>query len=672
MKYNQTSPNTSFMDQQIHFTDSAKILKFLSNDHSQSIWTSQKFYLRYYLLLTLAFSNNILHFGFSPNDWNLLLISVGFLLFLIVFSLLTILCAENENLGNIKLIFQYPVLLALTGICLVLMDPHVMSIITGEPYDSYISSMQTMILLSALGYNYSEYSVKFPFFIGALAVSALVLETFSRVDLGQLIYEFALLIAFVLSGAIYLRSSRSFRIDKAPPEAKVFSGVEEITNNIDAVLDKLIDFHENPEKFQNLQEIISSLKKINSGIRNTPNIYSVKINSITRNMDEQDKLFIEQACFESYTLSNGASPKLLQLNQMFEVNYGVTELTGVLKGIGTDWNFNTFFITDCSGGTPLEVIGMYAIKRFGLDETFSMAEPVLARFFKELEGKYEENPYHNSTHAADVMCSMVYLIQNSLIVDHTTPLELLASILAALAHDIGHPAKNNRFLVMTGNDIAILYNDISVLEMMHTAKLFQILKNKELNILSGFSTEKWTLTRKDIIDMILATDMGKHFELLGQFKVKYLSTDLHDLTSADVRLDLFKLMIKASDIGHAAKSVELHEVWCGLVIQEFYEQGDLEKSLGLPISMYCDRENTDVSKSQIGFIKNIVYPLFSSLNVVLSSQKIEEKCVQQLLTNQAFWESQHKGHRGQSLIIKDKSSFLPRIKSRKCSLPPTH
>ena len=305
-----------------------------------------------------------------------------------------------------------------------------------------------------------------------------------------------------------------------------------------------------------------------------------------------------------------------------------------------------------------------------------MTELRMDSFFKELEAKYEKNPYHNSTHAADVMCSFVYLLQSSMIMEHITSLELLACIIAALAHDVGHPGKNNRFLVLSRNEIAVLYNDISVLEMMHASLLFQLLKDKECDILQELGPEKWGVFRKDVIDMILATDMGKHFELLGQFKVKYLSTDLHDLSNGEVRLDLFKLMVKAADIGHAAKNTELHEMWCELVIQEFYEQGDMEKSLGLPLSMYCDRETTDVSKSQVGFIKNIVFPLFNSLNLVLSSQKIEEKCVQQLGINQTFWDNKKKSMRGQSFILKKdssgRSSLLPRTAVRKNSLPEIH
>jgi len=56
-----------------------------------------------------------------------------------------------------------------------------------------------------------------------------------------------------------------------------------------------------------------------------------------------------------------------------------------------------------------------------------------------------------------------------------------------------------------------------------------------------------------------------------------------------------------SDIGHAAKTFPLHARWSRLVRQEFFQQGDEERRLGLPISPLCDRNNAEpLAQSQLG------------------------------------------------------------------------
>lgn len=43
-----------------------------------------------------------------------------------------------------------------------------------------------------------------------------------------------------------------------------------------------------------------------------------------------------------------------------------------------------------------------------------------------------------------------------------------------------------------------------------------------------------------------------------------------------------------------------------IILEEFFRQGDLEASMGLPYSPLCDRHTTHVAESQIGFIDFIV------------------------------------------------------------------
>ena len=58
-------------------------------------------------------------------------------------------------------------------------------------------------------------------------------------------------------------------------------------------------------------------------------------------------------------------------------------------------------------------------------------------------------------------------------------------------------------------------------------------------------------------------------------------------------------MIHCADLSNPTKPLELYRQWTDRIIQEFFEQGDLERDLGLDISPMCDRHTATVEKSQV-------------------------------------------------------------------------
>jgi 3'5'-cyclic nucleotide phosphodiesterase len=550
---------------------------------------------------------------------------------------------DTQSYGFQK--FSQPLFFLIGGLGIVFTDPDVIQIFTKRQGESFCPSLTILILLTVVQMGCHQYS-----YVKTIALSLGALSMIINVSDCNKIERSIYLMIIEIIVCMKLKN----KPQKVAPNIEKYES-EEVAIDLDYVeiietLQLTIDSLCNLDTSDNyLKHPIKSLKKIWASLKVNKNIYKARIENITKNMDEQDKLFIEQSCF-----LNVANMCNISENSKFiekkNFSYGMSELIGILSLVGKDWNFNTFFLNDCSGGEPIQVLGSYSIHRYGLDEQFSIPENVIKNFLRKLESSYRKNPYHNSIHGGDVMCSFLFLINNSDISNHMSSIELLAGIIATLGHDAGHPGKTNRFLIMTRDDLATVYNDISVLEMMHTSIIFNMFKNADSNILANLATEKWVILRKYIIDMILSTDMSKHFDMMAQFGVKYHELDLINFESIETRSDLFKLMVKAADIGHAAKTVELHEKWCRLVVEEFYEQGDLEKSSGISVSMYCDRDTTDISKSQAGFIRNIVYPLFNTLNSILISEMIEVHCLKQLKSNELYWVMRRKTIRGQSLI----------------------
>lgn len=185
---------------------------------------------------------------------------------------------------------------------------------------------------------------------------------------------------------------------------------------------------------------------------------------------------------------------------------------------------------------------------------------------------------------------------------------------------------------------------------MHCSTTFELMQSPNKNMLRNLPKESALTVRSLIIEMILATDMAKHFDLVGKFKAKLACANF-SFKHPDQRLEVLKIFTKASDVAHAAKTIELHQRWTTLVCDEFFAQGDLEKKLDLPVSMYCDRDKTDLAKSQIGFIKNIVIPIYECINLCFESECIKINCIDQLDSNLKMWESLAKRKRVMTLSV---------------------
>merc|ERR1712196_274999 len=165
-------------------------------------------------------------------------------------------------------------------------------------------------------------------------------------------------------------------------------------------------------------------------------------------------------------------------------------------------------------------------------------------------------------------------------------------MIAALCHDVKHFGRNNAFCIATEHQLAVLYNDMRVLENMHTATTFELLQPGspgEASLVSDLNRGDKASLRAQIIEYILATDMSEHFEIISKFRLKRDSKEFDVASNESDRRFVARMCIKAGDIGHSALPWELHENWSERVTREFWQQGDEERSLNLPISALCDK-----------------------------------------------------------------------------------
>jgi 3'5'-cyclic nucleotide phosphodiesterase len=632
--------------------------------------TRKGFYLEFVILTLFVFTSDLVYY-IQHKEISILIIGVV-LCFMVWCALLLFFVLEHNYRYNNTLVFPSVYLFA--GLCFVFQDPDVLQVLLELDNEVfYFPSLLSLILLSVVVGRRFGLSLGIEYANLVLGILSFCLCLKRDEILGRNIYLFITLIFILIdsirSKILFKKKTVEVKYEEVPNEKEYDMDFEEITTRLQSTADMLKDIQTSSSMAGVIKKSILNITTVSLCLQKKSNIYAVKVNSVTRNMDEQDMMFIKESIFDTQFKNNEPSINN-SIKIQNEYSYGVAELMGILKNITKDWNFNTFFFADCCGNTPIQVGGFYIFHHFGFDELFQIPDKVLKTFLKNLENTYKPNPYHNSSHATDVMCSNLFLLCNSKLIQFSNSLDIMSSIVSALGHDAGHPAKNNRFLIQTKDEIAIRYNDISVLEMLHCSIVFKIMSQPDSNIFANLPAEKWNLARKLIIEMILATDMSKHFELLGQFRGKYKTPESFEASNGDMKLEIYRLIIKAADIGHAAKTIELHERWCKLVVEEFYTQGDLEKNLGLSVSMYCDRETTDISKSQAGFIRNIVLPLFTAINFVLGSKDIDAECIEQLKTNEEFWIKRRKNIRGRSLIVKQ-TEYINRLNNLEGSRPST-
>lgn len=146
-------------------------------------------------------------------------------------------------------------------------------------------------------------------------------------------------------------------------------------------------------------------------------------------------------------------------------------------------------------------------------------EKIVQNWLIVIEANYDiTNRYHNSTHAADVLQAAAMFMQTERLKQVLEPLDEVATLIAAAAHDIDHPGRSSQFLCNSDNKLAILYNDLTVLESHHAALTFKLtLSDDNVNIFKNLERDTYKQVRQSVIDMILATEMTKHFEHLAKF-----------------------------------------------------------------------------------------------------------------------------------------------------------
>jgi len=287
-------------------------------------------------------------------------------------------------------------------------------------------------------------------------------------------------------------------------------------------------------------------------------------------------------------------------------------------------------------------------------------------FMDAVESSHNKsNPYHSWFHAVDVTHATWRFSRSCHVNEYLSDAERFALLIAAICHDVGHPGFNNAFLVETAHPQALTYNDRSPLENMSAALTFQLLASPQCNILAPLSSATVLEVRRVVIDAILHTDNAKHFAMVKEVQMFYemnsevldASRDIfHDGTALDEDEEIFptlealevykepankklliNLLLHTADLSNSTKPFRVCRTWAYKALEEFFQQGDKERQLGLPVQASNERGQVNRSFSQIGFIEFLVAPLLLPAIKVLPPF---EPLLEQGILNVKSWQSQ--------------------------------
>ncbi|XP_037724529.1 cAMP-specific 3',5'-cyclic phosphodiesterase, isoforms N/G isoform X9 [Drosophila subpulchrella] len=291
---------------------------------------------------------------------------------------------------------------------------------------------------------------------------------------------------------------------------------------------------------------------------------------------------------------------------------------GTLLGELDTWGIQIFSIGEFSVNRPLTCVAYTIFQSRELLTSLMIPPKTFLNFMTTLEDHYvKDNPFHNSLHAADVTQSTNVLLNTPALEGVFTPLEVGGALFAACIHDVDHPGLTNQFLVNSSSELALMYNDESVLENHHLAVAFKLLQNQGCDIFCNMQKKQRQTLRKMVIDIVLSTDMSKHMSLLADLKTmvetkKVAGSGVLLLDNYTDRIQVLENLVHCADLSNPTKPLPLYKRWVALLMEEFFLQGDKERESGMDISPMCDRHNATIEKSQVGFIDYIVHPLWET------------------------------------------------------------
>uniref|UniRef100_A0AAQ6A4V6 Phosphodiesterase n=1 Tax=Amphiprion ocellaris TaxID=80972 RepID=A0AAQ6A4V6_AMPOC len=308
--------------------------------------------------------------------------------------------------------------------------------------------------------------------------------------------------------------------------------------------------------------------------------------------------------------------------------------------------------------------GIRCFFELGVVEKFKVPAEILTRWMYTVRRGYRDITYHNWRHGFNVGQTMFALLLTGKLKKYYSDLEAFAMVAAGFCHDIDHRGTNN--LYQTNASPLAKLHSTSVMERHHLEYSKTLMEDENLNIFQNLQKRQFETVQHLFEVCIIATDLALYFKKRTMFQ-KIVETmegipdekeKISHVSNNPTRKEIIMaMMMTACDLSAITKPWEVQSKVALMVAAEFWEQGDLERTVldQQPIPM-MDRNHADeLPKMQCGFIDfvcSFVYKEFARFHTEISPM------FEGLNINRGEWRALADVHEAKMKAIEDEKKRL--------------
>ena len=239
--------------------------------------------------------------------------------------------------------------------------------------------------------------------------------------------------------------------------------------------------------------------------------------------------------------------------------------------------------------------------KFGLMHEFHL--PALKLFM--LFSRIKEETGDFWANAVESVIFLTHMLTTSRFDERLKKHEIICLLIAALCSNLD--TKFSTFPLQTKNEIAlnILYSKQPVFEAHNCRKTISLLHSSDVRLFEFVSDKLAEECTDLIIDLILATDYQKHFDILQEMKT---------VTPSENRRLIMKMILKCSQVSTAVRPEPIACKHLQTVCNEFLRQGPLGKLHGIIYkSENHSRSNIDTDRTAPIIFGRVFEPMFAAL-----------------------------------------------------------